>query len=320
MGCTEKWYSPFLFLPASLYSLCYIYLSFYIMVFITLEGKLYKIHLRACDPFLRAMDDDFHMIKEFEFIHPEDVSKDCFRHYVYVPANGNAFLMIGECNHPTDSACVRIVLNSVNYGVSYMVIYDYQRCFSDADLLAEMIVRSFNEAMKGSGEEMTIEPWDTKGEKIMWFADSEVTYNRQLHETMGKNVSKFGYEEVLAHYKKMKAKNDMRKIANAEKKKERFDEFIEDEKKVDQIMTFVHETLKTCKSPRMIGLTFRLLKDLEVTGKYAIPYGIVMKAFAELENRISDTAYYFWVNKKESEKCEKNKFYLKMRVTCKTLC
>ena len=289
------------------------------MGFITLEGKLYKLHLDNWKPFIKAMDDDFHMVKEFEFFHPEDSKKEYLRHYVFVPANGNTFMMVGECNHPTDSACVRIVLNSVNYGVSYMVIYDYKRCFSDADILAEMIVRSFNEVMKDSGEEMTFEPWDTKGEKIKFFADSEITYNNQIHETMGKNVSKLGYEEVLAHYKREKAKNDKRKIANAEKKKERFDEFIKDEGKVGAILKFIHETLKICWTPKSIGLTFRLLRDQEITGHSAIPFSIVKEEFKELKGRLSSSSYYFWVNKIQQDKCEKDPYYIKLQEKIKKI-
>lgn len=283
------------------------------MGFKTLDGKLYKLHLDNWEPFIKAMDDDFHMVREFEFCHPEDSQKEYLRHYVFVPANGNTFMMVGECNHPTDSACVRIVLNSVNYGVSYMVIYDYQRCFSDADILAKMIVSSFNEVMKDSGEEMTFEPWDTKGVKIKYFADSEITYNNQIHETMGKNVSKLGYEEVLAHYKREKAKNDKRKIANAEKKKERFDEFIENEEKVKPILKFIHESLKNCWTPKSIGLTFRLLRDQEITGSSAIPFSIVKKEFKELKGRLSSSSYYFWVNKIEFEKYKKDPYYNKIQ-------
>ncbi len=33
------------------------------MGFKTLDGKLYKLHLDNWEPFIKAMDDDFHMVR-----------------------------------------------------------------------------------------------------------------------------------------------------------------------------------------------------------------------------------------------------------------
>ena len=162
------------------------------MAFQTIEGKLYKLHLDNWEPFIKAMDDDFNKINEFKFHHPQNTHKEFFRHYVYLPANGCTFMMVGQMRKAEDSACVRIVIHSVNFKDSYLAIYDYEHCFRNPDLMAGMLVHGFNESLKGTGLRMTFEPWDTMGKDIRWLDDHELTYNINYHRTMGKHVSKMG--------------------------------------------------------------------------------------------------------------------------------
>ncbi len=171
------------------------------MAFQTIEGKLYKLHLDNWEPFIKAMDDDFNKINEFKFHHPQNTHKEFFRHYVYLPANGCTFMMVGQMRKAEDSACVRIVIHSVNFKDSYLAIYDYEHCFRNPDLMAGMLVHGFNESLKGTGLRMTFEPWDTMGKDIRWLDDHELTYNINYHRTMGKHVSKMGYEDLKAHHK-----------------------------------------------------------------------------------------------------------------------
>lgn len=224
-------------------------------------------------------------------------------------------MMVGQCTHPLDSACVAVVINSENYKSSYVAIYDYERVVDNSDQLMESLVHGFNKKLKGYGAKMTYEFWDIKPEDARWSDDFLLTFTHNYHLTKGKNVAKMGYEDVHEHQRKIKARNEKRKKGNAEKKKERFDDFIEDEKKVEPIMRFLRETLNICWTPKTVGLTFRLLKDLKFHGEdNYVPYHIVMKEFedVELEERISKTTYNRWVNY-EPDSCQVDRFYKKIK-------
>lgn len=269
------------------------------MAFQTIEGKLYKLHLDNWEPFIKAMDDDFNKINEFKFHHPQNTHKEFFRHYVYLPANGCTFMMVGQMRKAEDSACVRIVIHSVNFKDSYLAIYDYEHCFRNPDLMAGMLVRGFNDSLKGTGLRMTFEPWDTMGKDIRWFDDHELTYNINYHRTMGKHVSKMGYEDLKAHHKKVEARNEKRKEAKralAEPKKELIEHYILEnyKDKKDLIMFFLRDTLKNRKGSKKVSLPFRLLMDKDITGH--IPSTVILKEMPELEGRVSDSRYYHWTN------------------------
>ena len=265
------------------------------MKFKTISGKLYLIQLENWDAFIKAMDDDFNKKKEFRFFHPLDGKIAHYRRYVYLPAIGNTFMMVGRLRYPTDSACVRIVHDSENYKVSYLVIYDYMRCFEDADLMAKMLENAFNEAMKDAGVEMKLVRWDTKGKTIMWIADSETTYNIHYHKSQGINVSKYGYEDLIEHHKKVSTRNEKRKEERAKKKAYNcIEDYIKKGDK-QQVMAFLRESLKPCKRSRMVSMPFRLLMDEGVTIK--IPFSIIIKQMPELEGRVSETRYKIWTSR-----------------------
>lgn len=269
------------------------------MAFQTIEGKLYKLHSDNWEPFIKAMDDDFDKINVFKFHHPQNAHKEIYRHYVYLPANGCTFMMVGQMRKPEDSACVRIVIHSVNYKDSYLVIYDYAHCFNNPDLMARMLVRGFNQALKGTGVKITFEPWDTEGKDIRWFDDFELTYNMNFHRTMGKHLSKIGFEDLTAHHKKMKARNEKRKEAKralAEPKKEIIEHYILDKykDKSDLIMAFLRDTLRNRKGSKKASIPFRLLIDKDITGH--IPLSVILREMPELEGRLSDSRYYHWTN------------------------
>lgn len=267
------------------------------MSFKSIKGELFLIQLDNWDAFIKAIDDDFHKKKEFQFFHPLDGKIAHHRHYVYFPAIGNTFMMVGQMRHPTDSACVRIVHDSVNYKVSYLVIYDYLRSFDDADVMAKMLENAFNEAMKDEGVKMKLVRWDTKGKNVMWIADSETTYNIHYHLSQGINVSKLGYEDLVEHHKKANTRNEKRKEERAKKKKRRIEDFI---KKGDQqqVMKFLRESLKNCKRSRTVSMPFRLLKDKGVTGN--ISFSVIMQQMPELKGRVSETRYKYWTSIKIS--------------------
>lgn len=277
-----------------------------------LVGNLYKINLvsvnqpndRESDnpekwaPFIKAMDDDYNKNVEFKFSHPDDANTPYYRQYVYSPSNGNTFMMVGQLRRPTDSACARVVINSENYKYSYLAIYDYLRCFSDPDVMAEMMVHSFNGALQKAGVKMVYEPWDTKGEDVRWLDDCELTYNKNFLMTEGKNVSKMGYEDVREHQKKMIARNEKRKMAKIAMngpKKEKIEDFIVKDKHQETIMRFLRNSLKNRWESKEVSKPFRLLYDLNYTE--FIPFSIVMEAMPELNGRVSRSRYNHWTNK-----------------------
>lgn len=286
------------------------------MKFKTISGKLYLMQLENWDIFIKAMDDDFNKKKEFRFSHPLDGKIDFFRHYVYLPAIGNAFMMVGRLRHPTDSACVRIVHDSVNYKVSYLVIYDYLRCFDDADVMAKMLENGFNEAMKDAGVKMKLVPWNTQGKTIRWIADSETTYNIHYHLSQGINVSKMGYEDLRELHEKINARNKKRKEERAKKKTHNCIEGYIKKGDKQQVMDFLRETLKTCRRSRMVSLPFRLLMDEGVTIK--IPFSIIMKQMPELDGRVSETRYNFWTSRSVSN-YDNDEYYKKIGKKLKTI-
>lgn len=286
------------------------------MKFKTISGKLYLIQLENWDAFIKAMDDDFNKKKEFRFFHPLDGKIAHYRRYVYLPAIGNTFMMVGRLRYPTDSACVRIVHDSENYKVSYLVIYDYMRCFEDADLMAKMLENAFNEAMKDAGVEMKLVRWDTKGKTIMWIADSETTYNIHYHESQGINVSKYGYEDLIEHHKKVSTRNEKRKEERAKKKAYNcIEDYIKKGDK-QQVMDFLRESLKPCKRSRMVSMPFRLLMDEGVSIK--IPFSIIIQQMTELEGRVSETRYNHWTSSTLSS-YENDEYYKKIAKKLKVI-
>lgn len=269
-----------------------------------LEGNLYKIHLVSSKqsnetsndwtPFVKAMDRDFRGEEKIKFYHAHDSEREVPHHYVYCPANGNTFMVVGKMSHPRDFACVRIVLDSENYATPYMVIYDHLRCFNDPDLVAEMLVDSFNWQIKGEGVRMMVEPWDTKGQRVYWCEDSELAYNTQLHRSQGKNITKTGYEDLVEMDNKKKARNERRRMANAGDKKVKIEDFVVEKCKTERIMTFLRDTLKNCWESKDVARPFRLLfdrHDIEL-----IPFNIVITDMPELKGRVSRSRYNHWTN------------------------
>lgn len=279
------------------------------MAFKYLKVNLYKlflvsrnqpqVNLSNWEPFMQVMDDDFAKNSEFTFSHPHDSQKPFIRRYVFQAANGNTFVMFGEMKHKQDSACVAIVVNSVNYGFSYLALYDNEHV-DHSDVLAESLVRGFNKKLKDHGVEMTHEFWSIKAEDARWADDFLLTYTENYHQTEGKHVTKMGVEDLTAHDKKTKARNKKRRennYAKAEPKKTKIEDYILDDykDKAKQIMVFLRDALKGRKGPRSVSMPFRLLLDKKITSH--IPYSIINKEMKGQIDRVSSSKYYKWTNK-----------------------
>lgn len=172
-----------------------------------IEGKLYKIRLvnrygplfeqnfspKNWKPFIDAIDDDYNKVKEFNFHHPIRPDIQYYRKYIYSPANGETQLAIGRLRYKMDCANVRIVLHSVHRNEPYIAVYDYERSFEKADHAIDMLVYSFNQALRNTHVAMTYTPWYDPDDQ--WLEDCESSYKHQLHLTGGKNCPTHGVEE-----------------------------------------------------------------------------------------------------------------------------
>ena len=197
-------------------------------------------------------------------------------------------------------AQVRITLRSHYYKVPYIVLEHYTPAFRNPEILREMITRAFNWVLEKYGLEVMLEPWDTVAENIEWVADSEFSYDIELHKHPEMGELCMGFEEAL---KERMLKMEAEKAKKEKKGKKRIikSDNIEDYIRIpnkDAIISFFKEKTIDQHSPKDVAMPFRLFLEREMT--YHIPYRAVVKCMPEFLGLIKENRYNEWTNRQRT--------------------
>lgn len=278
------------------------------------ESKLYTIKLIRRDMFghpesskewfllKRVIDEDLNKKEIFIFDDPNDSAKKYYRHYVDSPANGNTHLVIGAFEHPMDFSCVWLILESYYYGVPYLAIDKYKLLFPNADILAVILARAFNRALRKYKLEVVLEPLNAKG--IIWCLDYKDSYYQELQAIGGVNLIKGGFEDALEEYKlRLQEEEEKRRMAKKKpinEKSDNIEDYIVNGDPV-VIVGKLKEVLKGLTNPKDIARPIRLLCDHGVIWdedeeRNRLPYKAFVKAFPEVKAHISESSYNDWLN------------------------
>lgn len=172
--------------------------------------KLYKLQLVNNTPLLfggptyseewsalcNAIINDYHKKEVFEFAHPRCYGKKYKRHYARPAYNGIAELKVGQFCTNSDYARVFINIVSDIYE-PYVVFFNYQFAFSNAELLVEIVEGAFNWVLKSKMLCVKLTPWvPAKGEKVFWMEDYGNTFDACERMYENDELIDFGFENL----------------------------------------------------------------------------------------------------------------------------
>ena len=242
----------------------------------------------------KTLEMDMNKEKLFSFVHPKNGKKVYMRKYAKCPANGNSELAVGTMEGPRDFARALIVLHSHMYKVPYIVLERYRHISNNPDVMAKMIERAFNWALRDTSVRVVLERWDTKGEYIDYHKDSRASWDIEFDKSNGKNLVKMGYEDALEVYKRKEAKKK-----NVNKKKSDDIRYYIKHPNKDAIIEFIRKALEGMKVPKDIARPIRVLRVHKVflrSEDYRLPYNAFIKAFPEFKDLIERGAYNDFIN------------------------
>jgi len=274
------------------------------------RSKLFKMRLVETQPTLfgdysqsdkwdlliKAMDDDMNKLCEFKFRHPKHKDKVYTRKYVGAHVHGIALLKLDQYGVPFGSSFVRILLKSLNYGVPYLVIENYDHSFRHLHILAEMVESAFNWVLKGTGVKLVLEPWETD-EVIMFYKDFSQSLMYEVNKCKDKGPILVGYEDALEDHLNKIARED--KKPKISKKSDDIMDYIEHSNK-EAIIKFLRQSVKNMRLPKDIARPVRLLCDYKLfkdNNEYRLPYKAFLKTCPEVKELISERKYNHWTNK-----------------------
>ena len=242
---------------------------------------------------------DMNKEKLFSFVHPKNGKKVYMRKYGKCPANGNSELVVGTMVKPLDFARALIVLHSHMYKVPYIVLERYRHISNNPDVMAKMIERAFNWALRDTSVRVVLERWDTKGEYIDYHKDFRVSWDIELDKCEGKFLIRMGYEDALEVQKRKEAEKETMK--GGRKSDDIMDYIVHSNK--EAIVEFIRQTIKVLKSAKEIARPIRLLCEYKVFVEYTpdgeqyrLPYKAFIKAFPEVKGLITMKRYNDWIN------------------------
>jgi hypothetical protein len=243
--------------------------------------------------------------KLFSFVHPKNGKKVYMRKYGKCPANGNSELIVGTMVKPLAFARALIVLHSHMYKVPYIVLERYRHISNNPDVMAKMIERALNWALKDTSVRVVLERWDTKGEYINYHRDFRLSWDVELDKSEGEYLIQMGYEDALEVHKRKEAKKK-----NTNKKKSDDIRYYIQHPNKDAIIEFIRKALEGMKVPKDIARPIRVLCDHHVfldcdeDNEYdyvRLPYNAFIKAFPEVKDLITARAYNDWTNPNRKE-------------------
>ena len=249
------------------------------------------------DVIAKALENDLHQKEVFKFVHPKNGDVTYERRYMLCPMNGNTILLVGQMRRALDMAQVRITLRSHYYKVPYIVLEHYTPAFRNPEILREMIKHAFNWVLEKYGLEVILEPWDTVAENIEWVADSEFSYDIELHKHPEMGELCMGFEEAL---KERMLKMEAEKAKKEKKGKKRIikSDNIENyiSKKIahkERVIAWLDEEEKGMVSPIDIMRPVRFLEDIEVMNRPTID---AFNKRYHKEGLISVASFNFYAN------------------------
>lgn len=232
--------------------------------------------------------------KLFSFVHPKNGKKVYMRKYGKCPANGNSELIVGTMVKPLAFARALIVLHSHMYKVPYIVLERYRHISNNPDVMAKMIERAFNWALRDTSVRVVLERWDTKGEYINYHRDFRLSWDVELDKSEGEYLIQMGYEDAL----EVQKRNEAKKKKPNKKKSDDIRYYIKHPNK-DAIIEFIRKALEGMKVPKDIARPIRVLRVHKVflrSEDYRLPYNAFIKAFPEFEDLIERGAYNDFIN------------------------
>ena len=232
--------------------------------------------------------------KLFSFVHPKNGKKVYMRKYGKCPANGNSELIVGTMVKPLAFARALIVLHSHMYKVPYIVLERYRHISNNPDVMAKMIERAFNWALRDTSVRVVLERWDTKGEYINYHRDFRLSWDVELDKSEGEYLIQMGYEDAL----EVQKRNEAKKKKTNKKKSDDIRYYIKHPNK-DAIIEFIRKALEGMKVPKDIARPIRVLRVHKVflrSEDYRLPYNAFIKAFPEFEDLIERGAYNDFIN------------------------
>jgi len=232
--------------------------------------------------------------KLFSFVHPKNGKKVYMRKYGKCPANGNSELIVGTMVKPLAFARALIVLHSHMYKVPYIVLERYRHISNNPDVMAKMIERAFNWALRDTSVRVVLERWDTKGEYINYHRDFRLSWDVELDKSEGEYLIQMGYEDAL----EVQKRNEAKKKKPNKKKSDDIRYYIKHPNK-DAIIEFIRKALEGMKVPKDIARPIRVLRMHKVflrSEDYRLPYNAFIKAFPEFEDLIERGAYNDFIN------------------------
>ena len=232
--------------------------------------------------------------KLFSFVHPKNGKKVYMRKYAKCPANGNSELVVGTMVKPLAFARALIVLHSHMYKLPYIVLERYRHISNNPDVMAKMIERAFNWALRDTSVRVVLERWDTKGEYINYHRDFRLSWDVELDKSEGEYLIQMVYEDALEVHKRKEAKKK-----NTNKKKSDDIRYYIQHPNKDAIIEFIRKALEGMKVPKDIARPVRLLVDHKIFLKkegYRLPYRAFIKEFPEVKDLITIKAYNDWNN------------------------
>lgn len=247
--------------------------------------------------------------KVFIFVHPKRTGIVYERRYKICPVSGIAWLEVGKQGDFTNNATVRVISKSYMYKVPYLVIEDYYPTVKNVDLMAEIVQRAFNTALKEYGLEVILEPWVSE-KPIWWLLDFEISYKKELkkHPEIAKNCK--GHQEAVEYAAKIKELEEKEPVTTkriSRKDDRSYRDCIKVEDK-DAVLKIAHDYSDGIKKACVVMIVQKAMVDAGVLKRPS--YHAFAEEFGSGEGR--SAASYSELNNRKSHKYDNDPLYLKL--------
>lgn len=247
--------------------------------------------------------------KVFNFVHPKRTGIVYERRYKICPVSGIAWLEVGKQGDFTNNATVRVISKSYMYKVPYLVIEDYYPTVKNVDLMAEIVQRAFNTALKEYGLEVILEPWVSE-KPIWWLLDFEISYKKELkkHPEIAKNCK--GHQEAVEYAAKIKELEEKEPVTTkriSRKDDRSYRDCIKVEDK-DAVLKIAHDYSDGIKKACVVMIVQKAMVDAGVLKRPS--YHAFAEEFGSGEGR--SAASYSELNNRKSHKYDNDPLYLKL--------
>lgn len=242
----------------------------------------------------------------FHFVHPQINGIVYERNYKRCPVSGIAVLEIGKVGYTSDYAKVRLNTKSYMYEEPYLALEGFYPAFNDPEMLAEIIMRAFNWALKEYGLEVTLEPWEST-EPIKWILDFELSYEQELkkHPEIKKNC--IAFQQAVAYKEMVNELGNLGKKRGSRNSDKTFRDYIKVKNK-DAVLKIAHDfsdkNIRAC----VVMMVQKAMIDANVLSRP--PYRVFVEEFGSGKGRSSTS--YSELNNPNDSKFTEEPLYLKL--------